>query len=91
VIVLRSFLLEDVLNVGIELIAYLFQWNFIFSVVFESQTLLWLGLKFILLLISLRFHSFFSHPLCSFAFHIILAALQFGWESKIFAIRVGMP
>lgn len=74
------------------MVAQLFQRNFIFSVVFEGQRLLQLGLEFILLLISVWIYSFLCHPLCTFSFQIIfLVVFSFGWESEIFAIGIWMP
>ena len=88
---MRIFVLDDVLDVGIELVAYLSQWNLILSAVLESQRLLWLGLDFILLLIFVRVYSFLCDPLCSFPLHIIfLSVLPLGWESEFFAVGIRM-
>lgn len=88
---MRIFVLEDVLDVGVELVAYLSQWNLILPAVLEGQRLLWLGLEFVLLLKSVGVYSFLSHALCSFPLHIIfLSVLPLGWESEIFAVGIGM-
>jgi hypothetical protein len=92
-VICRRFALEDVLNVGIELVAHLSQGNFILFGVTKSERLLLFGLGFILLLIPVWISSFLGHPLGSFPLHMIFLVgfFAFGRKFKVFAVGVGVP